>query len=177
MLDVYYFDKTEDNEDMFVGASSKGQMRLGGKFYKDNEFTAAELYYEQALNEEPDNPILLNKLARTCIAQNKYEKAEEKLKHSIDINPNYVTSYALLGDVCYELGEMPKAKDAYEVSLAINPFNYSVYKRLAIIAIEQKQFDAAENALSSYLILLQNDPEAEQMLMEVRRERKIRVLP
>ncbi|MFH1283641.1 MAG: tetratricopeptide repeat protein [bacterium] len=164
LLDSNIFDKELDEIKKFVGADLQGNIRLGDKFFKNNNYLLAQKQYEKALSKESNNPVILNKLSKAYLMQNEYKEAEKQLLKSMEKNPNYVTSYTLLGDLYFELGRSDDAKAAFEESAAINPFNPHVRKRLALLYIESGNLPDARRELEICNVLSPGDSEVNEGL-------------
>jgi len=115
------------DETAFIGASVQGQVRLGDKMRQKGLWEGALIQYRRALEEEPDNAVILLKAAWTYLALNNLPEAVLSLKKAVEKNPNYGTPYI-------ELAKYVSPKEAISLLLeanAINPFNPQIHKDLA----------------------------------------------
>ncbi|OVE76783.1 hypothetical protein BVX98_04795, partial [bacterium F11] len=69
----------EIDEDVVIGANVKGKVRLGDRMRKKGLFEAALIEYKKALEEEPDNAIVLLKAARAELALKRGDDARDHL--------------------------------------------------------------------------------------------------
>ncbi|MFH1379611.1 MAG: tetratricopeptide repeat protein [bacterium] len=164
--ETYIFEESIDEIQSFVGADVQGKVRLGDKFRKSGRYNVALIQYKEALEKEPENPIILTKYAR-CLSQlNKGEEENEALEKAIKSNPNYVTSYVLLAGYLYKAGLAEEALKYYREANAINPFNPIIHKNMGKIYLKIKDNKAAQKELSAAGVLLPNDPEIKKLLTE-----------
>jgi tetratricopeptide (TPR) repeat protein len=106
-------------EEDFIGADAKMQVRFGDRMRAKGQYESALLQYERALEQEPDNAVILLKAARACLALNQTSQAKIYLERAVDKNPNYVTPYIELA----KLVERKRAQELIREGLAINPFD------------------------------------------------------
>lgn len=77
------------------------------------QLAAAEIW----LKQYPDNPILLNTVARLCLHNQLWGKARSYLEYSLQLLPQAET-YLLLADLLNQLNEKEKSFDLYRKGLA-----------------------------------------------------------
>lgn len=131
-LDLIRFDARDEIEE-FVGADLHGLVRLGDKFRRRGQPRVALVQYQKALKKEPDNPVILNKLARAQLDLGNVKEAEEYLRRSTEKNPNYVTTRVWLGEVLFQQDRLDEALPHYQEANALNPFHPVIHKRQALI--------------------------------------------
>jgi tetratricopeptide (TPR) repeat protein len=73
----------------------------------------ALVYYEMALNFEPNNANILTSKARTLTRLGKYDEALDILAQALDLDPDNTYTWKSIGDVYSELGDTDKADAAY----------------------------------------------------------------
>lgn len=128
------------DEDEVIGASVKGRIRLGDRMRKKRLFDAALIEYKKALQEEPENAIILLKTARTHLALNQTQKAIENLQHAVQNNPNYGTPHLVLAT----LVSPREARSLLETANDINPFDPTIHKLLAEVYEKLGEKDKAK---------------------------------
>ncbi|MCB4757371.1 MAG: hypothetical protein LHV69_10155 [Elusimicrobia bacterium] len=119
--DRILFEKVD--EESLIGSDTQGKIRLGDRMRMKGLIKAALIEYESALKEEPDNAVILLKIARTDLLLNEPNLAETSLKKAIQSNPNYGTPYI-------ELAKLTTAGEAIPLLLsanAINPFDPQIH--------------------------------------------------
>ncbi len=115
------------DESSVIGADAKGRTRLGDRMRMQGLMEAALLEYEKALKEEPDNAVILLKVARTQLALKQKGAAIQNLRKAIEKNPNYITPYIELAGLL----EGKEAEKLYLEANAMNPFDPRVKEGLA----------------------------------------------
>jgi tetratricopeptide (TPR) repeat protein len=117
LSDEVRFSPMDENE--AVGADAQAEMRLGDQMRMRNHPEAALIQYEKALEQEPDNAVLLLKAARVSLLLGQAKMARDYLEKAVEKNPNYVTPYIDLA----ALVEPARAKKLLLEAAAINPFD------------------------------------------------------
>ncbi len=110
------------NEAEEIGADAQGRVRLGDRFRLRENFEAALIEYNKALSDEPDNAIILLKVAKTHLALGNKPEAIRNLRRAVVKNPNYVTPHVELALLLDEKDALPHWHEA----AAINPFDLRV---------------------------------------------------
>ena len=141
----------KDEIAQFVGPDARGRVYLGEKLYQMKELAAAERQFSLALNDEPDNPIIVTKLVRCYLAEGKFiPVATELLEKSVAKNPDYYVSYILLGEIYLGNNELEKAKKSLTEATMINPFYRPLHYLLSQVYSRLGLFDLARRELAIY---------------------------
>ena len=90
----------EEEKDSFDYFVLQGELAL-----YNGDFDTANASYSNALLENPDDEIVIDKLANINIHKNCYEDAAKYLELLIGINPDFPTAKARLAFICFETGE------------------------------------------------------------------------
>jgi len=78
--------------------------------------------YEQVLQLEPDNLIVINNLAWImCEEQDKFQEALELTQRGLQISPNYIDLIDTRGVAYYRLGEFNKAVEDFTTCIKLYP--------------------------------------------------------
>jgi len=138
------------DEDSLIGANVKGKIRLGDRMRLRGHLEAALIEYEKALDEEPDNAVILLKVARTQLKLGKKEEALRNLERAVEKNPNYGTPHIELAKFIDPSKSIPYLLTAN----AINPFNPEIHALLARAyrAIGEEQKALREEEISVLLM-------------------------
>lgn len=141
------------DEMMFVGVDVQGHLRLGDQLRSQKQNQAALIQYKKALDQEPDNGVVLLKAARTALALEQNAKAEAWLRRAVEKNTSYVTPYVALGELLYEDGRFEEGQRFLQEALEINPYHPRVHELLGMIALDVGYFPAARRSLELSLKL------------------------
>jgi len=144
-----------NDEKNLVGLDLWQYVELGDKFFLNKNYNVAIYQYKKAQKQQPYNPVIMTRIAKCYILQNKFEVAEQILKECILVNPNYVVAYELLVKLFYEKGEYDKAMDYYKDVLQINPFNWEIHK---IVAQMLADLGKVKDATKKYETVLMLNP-------------------
>ena len=109
---------------------ARNRTHLGDQFAEKGRMVAALQEYQRALQASPHSSIILNKLARLLIQEEKYEEALPHLKTAQNLDPDNVTAYVQLGRLYYARKNYSEAKAALGEAIQINPFNPTIHRLL-----------------------------------------------
>ena len=113
---------------------SKGNLE-----YKNQNYTKALEYYEEALKIVPDNAIILSNKAATLIKLNKPDEAVKAAAQATKKNPHWPKAWNRLISALILKGDLKTAKKAAKKSLIINPNNTGAKELLK--EIKNKEFE------------------------------------
>lgn len=108
----------------------RNRTHLGDRLWQSGRMGAAALEYERALQASPHSPIILNKLARALIHQERYQEALPHLKKARELDPDRVGTYVQLGRLYHASKNHAAARAVLEEAIQINPFNPLLYRLL-----------------------------------------------
>ncbi len=107
-----------------------------------------------ALREKTGAGMMDCKKALTEACGN-YEKAIEKHRRAVEMDPRHPTAYNNLGHAYEMLNRFPDARAAYQTAVEINPSLSVAHENLANILLEQNEID---NAIAELQKALELDP-------------------
>ena len=117
----------EDAESLLLGfleqfpANQQAQYMLAVVYYNQNKLDESRPLIEQLLGESPDKTHLLALSTRIDLAQELYEKAEEKCGFLISMDPENEEFYNLMATIKFSQRNYDKALFFAEKALAIDP--------------------------------------------------------
>ncbi len=113
-----------------------------------NEFINRSIEnYLKALTLSPNNVILWNELARAYYVAGNEQAYQETIEHSLELDPEYEGTWALLGEVRYTEGDVEGAIEAYQEAVALLPRDCNFRYSLGSLQIQQSHWEEAETAL------------------------------
>ena len=118
--------------------------RLGDRLRRRGRLPAAAMEYRRALEQEPQSPFLLNKLATALMAQGRRQQALRHLLRASELETDYVATYTNLGGLYIVLGEYEQACEALAEATQINPFDPTVHLHLATCHAQLGEEDKAQ---------------------------------
>ena len=120
-------------DDEFLTFSIRDFMRLGDRFRMAGENELALAQYEKARQKEPENYIVLVKIAKTRAATGDFEKAEEYFEKALSASPSNFTCLASFADFLFARAEYEKCASLIQKALERNPFYGKGYEMLITI--------------------------------------------
>jgi len=163
--------KELDELEDYVDVGARGHVRLGDIYCQRGRFNVALVEYEKGLRIEPNNHIILNKIAKTYIALGKFEEAEKSFKKSLEANPNYGPTYTNLATLHFTQERLDLALENYEESNEINPFNPLIHKYMGLIHYRLGEEVEAKREWTIAQRLLPGDIEVDSWLLEMERKK------
>ncbi len=121
-------------------------------------FEEAAGLYQEILELQPDNVIVMNNLAWImCEEQGKYKEALQIARRGLQIAPNYIDLIDTRGVIYHRLGEFDKAIESYNESITLypkeNPSIVASHFHLGRSLAAQKKKDKAVDELKRALDL------------------------
>ena len=120
------------------------------------KFLEAIDVYQQAIDYDPRNVVLLNKLGIAHHQVLDLAKAEKFYRRATKADKNYAQAWNNLGTVHYGRKSLGSAVKFYKRALLINPADASIRSNLGTALVAQRKFD---DALLQYRLALMVDPE------------------
>ncbi len=111
-------------------AIARNRTHLADQLMTKGRPVAALNEYQRALQASPQSPVIMNKLGRVMVDQNRADDALPLLKKALDIEPDGVNSYVQLGRAYHATKNFKEARGVLEEALQINPFHPLIYRLL-----------------------------------------------
>ena len=127
---------------------------------ENSNWDTAELYLNQALKIQPNNPHTLGLLAVVYAKREQYVEALEFTNRSLKLVPKNALTLSNLGNIYLGLKEFEKAHDAYDKSLKIDQKNPEAWLNKGNVLQELKRFEEALFHYDKVLLLQPNSAEA-----------------
>jgi len=127
---------------------------------ENSNWDTAELYLNQALKIQPNNPHTLGLLAVVYAKREQYAEALEFTNRSLKLVPKNALTLSNLGNIYLGLKEFEKAHDAYDKSLKIDQKNPEAWLNKGNVLQELKRFEEALFHYDKVLLLQPNSAEA-----------------
>ena len=89
--------------------------------------------------------------------------AEKELFEIINIDPTFVDAYILLGNIRYNRNDLAAAEESYQKALNTAPdYQIRLWYQVGLVQLKQGKYDQAQQNLSYYLSLGDNNPGLQQ---------------
>lgn len=118
--------------------------RKGMACFENRRFDQAVAYYEQALEHEPDNLVILQNMAGSLAEAGHPEQAAEMFKKIIERAPNDSENQRNYGVVLRMVGRLEEAVHAFSEAIGIDPNNGNARMNVARALFEQGKLAEAK---------------------------------
>jgi tetratricopeptide (TPR) repeat protein len=120
--------------------------------------------YEIATRLSPQNAILWNEWAALNLSVGRFEDAQEKIAHSLEIDPEFDQTWTLQADLYTNQNIITDALEAYRTALELEPRQADVWLRIGDIYRQQNALEQAAQAYEEALGLRPNRVQAWRIL-------------
>ncbi|HLN85582.1 MAG TPA: tetratricopeptide repeat protein, partial [Candidatus Limnocylindrales bacterium] len=111
-------------------AIARNRTHLADQLLAKGRAAAALSEYQRALQASPQSPVILNKLGRVMVEQNRSDEALVLLKKALEIEPDGVNTYVQLGRAYHATKQFNEARAVLEEAIQINPYHPLIYRLL-----------------------------------------------
>lgn len=108
----------------------------------DGELKAAE----HALSLDPEDPTLLDRLARAQIQSGQLKRAKVTATQLTRVSPEDADTFSLLSDICFELDDYANAETHLLAALRLTPEDHVLHNDLGRIHLARKAWQPAMDA-------------------------------
>lgn len=127
--DFIYWEKTDE----FALFSIKDFIRLGDRLRIKREFPLALLQYKKAEVKEPENSIVLVKIAKTYETMKEFNKAEKYFSLALSAGPDNFVCLTSFSRFLFKRARYKECIPLLKKALTRNPFYREGYRRLSEI--------------------------------------------
>ncbi|MEZ5363300.1 MAG: tetratricopeptide repeat protein [Bryobacterales bacterium] len=142
---------TAAEQEADLSPERRGDIYVARKMYRE-----AVDAYRQALDEQPRNARLYNKLGISFHHQLMFGEAKRHYERASKLDEKYAQAVNNLGTIYYAERNYKKAQKSYEKALKITPNSASIYSNLGTAFFARRKYEKASQA---YLRALEIDPE------------------
>jgi tetratricopeptide (TPR) repeat protein len=127
------------------------------------DFAGAAAAYEQAIDQEPDDPILHFNLGNVLYATDRLPTAAEHFRRAVDLDSEYVEAWNNLATVLADLGQIEASITALGRALAVFPLYADAHFNLGDVLASAGRTEDARRHWRQYLQLDPKSPWAEDV--------------
>ena len=149
---------------------SEALNNLGTIYFQKQEFSKAELYFREALDQEPEAYQPLVNLGGALLAQGRSREALEINRHAQNVRPRDALANAQLGFNYFLLGDYDLALTYLELAKELDPAHFSNPQvPLAEIYLRRSELEAARRELEEFLEYHPDGPQAENARLTIQK--------
>ena len=135
----------------WIGGWSRA-MKTGNEAYQHGNYSAAQVAFQEAMLQKPDNPLAHYNLGAVLYKSGKFDEAAQAFREALarhdgktekTLNPAHI--YYNLGNAQFKTGDFRRAIEAYRHSLRLNPQDADAQHNLALaLRLVQQQENLAQ---------------------------------
>lgn len=126
---------------------AKLRVELGNRYFAENNFTAAEEKYREAVNIEQSNPEYYRLLAATLLKLNRADEAEAECRKAVRFDESNPESHRLLAEALLaQTGKEDEAESEYDQTCQLSPDKSACYYDSGVVWLKRST-PAPERAL------------------------------
>jgi tetratricopeptide (TPR) repeat protein len=110
---------------------------LGEKYLNESNFDKAVMFFQQAIDTDPNYVQAYDELAKCYIGTNQLSKAVEITSKALSIDPNYVDAMLTKGIALRKLGSNNEAIIVLTNAIQKDPSNANIYYNLGLVYSNQ----------------------------------------
>ena len=129
--------------------------QMGDLYMARKEYREATLLYKRLADQNPQNPIYLNKLGIALHQQTALGQALKYYERAVKADPSYADAQNNIGTIWYQKKKFGKAIRAYRKAISIRNDMPVLYSNLAYAYFGDKKY---EEAIASFRQALAMDP-------------------
>ena len=130
--------------------------QLADLYMVRKDYREATLVYKKLADQNPKNPVYLNKLGISLHQQSALALALKYYERASKVDPTYADAQNNIGTIWYQRKKYGKAIRAYEKAIKINDDMPVLYSNLGYAYFGDKKY---EESIAAFRIALQKDPQ------------------
>ena len=135
----------------WIGGWSRA-MKTGNEAYQHGNYSAAQVAFQEATLQKPDNPLAHYNLGAVLYRSGKFDEAAQAFREALakhegktEKTLNLAHIYYNLGNAQFKTGDLRRAIETYKHSLRLNPQDADAQHNLALaLRLVQQQEDLAQ---------------------------------
>jgi tetratricopeptide (TPR) repeat protein len=128
-----------------------GKAEVGDEAMKTGDSTKAIALYREALESNPDEPLLYYKLSRALDKASDIEGERAALKHAIQLNPNLAEAQVQMGFLAARGGDAAEAEGYFRAAVKASPSQVVAWINLSATLASEAKWDDAKQAVGHAL--------------------------
>jgi tetratricopeptide (TPR) repeat protein len=129
---------------------------LGDAYSQQKNYAKAEVAYQKAVDEDPDDPGHRHGLAQTLLSQDKYAAALEQYTKLSQLEPGTAENYLRIAQLDRRLGKFAEAETSLLKAKELSPGSLEVLYNEALLYEDQGRYDDAVKVLTDAISGIKN---------------------
>ncbi len=117
---------------LFILMNKDEKIKKGEELIFERKLDEALSYFQDLLKDEPENPVILNKIGIVYVHKKELDKAEGYFQKAIELDKTYPEPYNNLGNVYYERKDYNTAIKYYKKAIELNPKYAIAYRNMGV---------------------------------------------
>jgi tetratricopeptide (TPR) repeat protein len=130
---------------------SAGKAEVGDEAMKTGDTAKAITLYKEALESNPDEPLLYYKLSRALDKASDIDGERAALKRAIQLNPNLAEAQVQMGFLAARAGDAAEAEGYFRAAVKASPSQVVAWINLSATLASEAKWDDAKQAVGHAL--------------------------
>jgi tetratricopeptide (TPR) repeat protein len=158
-LDVYQKLKRAQSDK----TQAAGKAEVGDETLKTGDTAQAVVLYKEALESNPNEPLLYYKLSRALDKVHDIDGERAALLHAIQLNPNLAEAQIQMGFLAARAGDTGEAEGYFRAAVKASPSHVVAWINLAATLASESKWDDAKQAVSRALEIDPDNAQARRL--------------
>jgi tetratricopeptide (TPR) repeat protein len=158
-LDIYQKLKRAQSEK----TQAAGKAEVGDQAMAIGDAKKAVTMYKEALESNPDEPLLYYKLSRALDKVGDIDGEKAALKRALELNPNLAEAQNQMGFLAARAGNTGEAEGYFRAAVLVSPSLVGAWINLAATLASEAKWDDAKQALGHALEIDPDNPQARSL--------------
>lgn len=129
---------------------------LGDAYSQQKNYAKAEVAYQKAVDQDPDDPGHRHGLAQALLSQDKYAEALEQYTKLSQLEPGTAENYLRIAQIDRRLGKFAEAETSLLKAKELSPGSLEVLYNEALLYEDQGRYDDAVKVLADAIAGIKN---------------------
>ena len=140
-----------------------GKAEVGDQAMASGNAAQAASLYKEALETDPDEPLLFYKLSRALDKMKDFAGEKAALQRAIQLNPNLAEAQNQMGYLADRDGDLAQAEGYFRVAVRVSPSYVVAWINLAATLASEAKWQDAKEALGHALEIDPDNAQARQL--------------
>jgi superkiller protein 3 len=162
-LDVYQKLKKAQSDK----GQAAGEAEVGDEAMKTGDTAKAVALYKDALESNPDEPLLYYKLSRALDKASDFDGEKAALRRALELNPNLAEAQNQMGFLAARAGDTGQAEGYFRAAVHVSPSLVIAWINLAATLASESKWDEAKQAVGHALEIDPDNAQARRLSQKI----------